>query len=264
MPEALLAACRCPHVCAGCPDDEYPPEIGGAGGDVHVRGADGRGLRVIPGGKNLSRRGHARRKLGILLAIVAVLAVGLAVLWRPILVGLGGLLTIEDAPVHADYLYVLTGDVNRRPFHAAKLYHAGMAPRVLIADGWDSPAKGMGQEAEPTDVNVLIMRGLGVPDSAITVIPFPGGVTSTRDEGRALRAHLEQNPAERVIVVTTAHHTRRARWTLRRELRGLPVELRMAAAPQERFDASNWWQNEEGFVDYINEYLRLLHTWLRG
>lgn len=228
-----------------------------------MRAAGGRGLRVIARSKNLSRRGHALRKLGIVLAVFGVLAASVALLWQPILVRLGGLLTVDDAPAHADYLYVLTGDVNRRPFHAAKLYHAGLAPRVLIADGWDSPAKGMGQEAEPTDVNVLIMRGLGVPDSAIIVIPFAGGVTSTQDEGRALRAYLEQHPARRVIVVTTAHHTRRARWTLRRELDSLQVDLRMAAAPDERLDASRWWESEAGFVDYVNEYLRLLHTALR-
>jgi uncharacterized SAM-binding protein YcdF (DUF218 family) len=122
----------------------------------------------------------------------------------------------------------------------------------------------MGHEANPSDVNVQILQGLGVPDSAITAIPFAGGVTSTQDEGRALKAYLEQHPARRIIVVTTVHHTRRARWTLQRELAGIKVDLQMAPAPDERFNASNWWQSEEGFVNYVNEYLRLLHTWMRG
>jgi hypothetical protein len=37
----------------------------------------------------------------------------------------------------------------------------------------------------------------------------------------------------------------------------------MAAAPDPRFDASNWWQSEEGFVAYLTEALKFVHTLLR-
>jgi uncharacterized SAM-binding protein YcdF (DUF218 family) len=93
---------------------------------------------------------------------------------------------------------------------------------------------------------------------------MPGGVTSTQDEGRVLRDYLREQPAQRVIVVTSAFHTRRARWTLRRELRGVEADLRMAAAEDDRFDASNWWTREAGFLAYVSEMLKFVHTLLRG
>ncbi|CAN5879460.1 hypothetical protein BH23GEM5_BH23GEM5_27650 [soil metagenome] len=109
-----------------------------------------------------------------------------------------------------------------------------------------------------------ILQQEGVPDSAITMLDMPGGVTSTQDEGRVLRDSLQKHPAQRVIVVTSAYHTRRARWTLRRELSGLQVDLWMAAGADDRFDESNWWTREAGFLAYVSETLKFLHTLLRG
>ena len=67
-----------------------------------------------------------------------------------------------------------------------------------------------------------------------------------------------------MVAVTSAWHTRRARWTLRRELDGVRVDLRMAAAPDDRFDDSNWWTREAGFLAYVTEMLKFMHTLLRG
>jgi uncharacterized SAM-binding protein YcdF (DUF218 family) len=128
----------------------------------------------------------------------------------------------------------------------------------------DRPASERGFYPNDADVAVRILQHQGVPDSAIIMLRIPGGVTSTQDEGRVLRDYLQTHPAQRVIVVTSAYHTRRARWTLRRELRGVEADLRMAAAEDDRFDASNWWTREAGFLAYVSEMLKFVHTLLRG
>jgi len=211
-----------------------------------------------------SGRRRGLRWLGA--ACVLLLLVGLAAyaFHRPLLRGFASALTVDDAVAPADFLYVLGGDVNTRPFHAADRFRRGFAPRVVVPRTQDRPASERGFYPNDADVAVRILQQEGVPDSAITMLDMPGGVTSTQDEGRVLRDYLREQPAQRVIVVTSAFHTRRARWTLRRELEGLPVDLRMAAAADDRFDASNWWTREAGFLAYVSEMLKFVHTLLRG
>jgi uncharacterized SAM-binding protein YcdF (DUF218 family) len=211
-----------------------------------------------------SRQHRGLRWLGAI--CVALLLVGLAAytFHRPLLRGFANALTVDDAVAPADFLYVLGGDVNTRPFHSAELFRRGFAPRVVVPRTEDRPASERGFYPNDADVAVRILQQEGVPDSAITMLRMPDGVTSTQDEGRVLRDYLRAHPARRVIVVTSAYHTRRARWTLRRELDGTEVDLRMAAAPDDRFDASNWWKREAGFLAYVSEMLKFLHTLLRG
>lgn len=183
---------------------------------------------------------------------------------EPLLRGFARTLTVDDAAGPADFVYLLGGDVNTRPFHAARLVRRGIAPRVVIPRPEDRSAVERRFYPNDAEVAVRILRAEGVPDSAIQVLRIPGGVTSTQDEGRLLRRYLQAHPARRVVVVTSAWHTRRARWTLRRELGGVPVDLRMAAAPDDRFDESNWWRREAGFLAYVTELLKFAHTLLRG
>ena len=68
-----------------------------------------------------------------------------------------------------------------------------------------------------------------------------------------------RQPARRVIVVTADYHTGRARRTLRQELRGLRVELCMAAAPDDRgITPHNWWERKEGILRYTTELVKQL------
>ena len=201
-------------------------------------------------------RGHrCLRIFGAICLVLLLLGVTAYAFRRPLLTGFANALTVDDDLARAEFIYLLGGDAHIRPVHAARLFRQELAPRVVIT--------GAGEQPDSSHPVVQLLRMEGVPVSAVTTLPLPIGDTSTQDEGRALRQYLEENPAERIIVVTSPYHTRRARWTLRRELKGVPVELRMSAAPDPRFDASNWWQNEEGFVAYFTEALKFVHTLLR-
>ena len=140
----------------------------------------------------MSRR--RRWLLGSAAALLLLVAAGY-VLHRPILRGIAHGLTVNDAAGPADFLYVLGGDVNTRPFHAASLYHQGIAPRLVVPRPEDRAASERGFYPNDADVVVRILRQQGVPDSAITMLRIPGGVTSTRDEGRVLRDYLRRHPA---------------------------------------------------------------------
>lgn len=203
----------------------------------------------------------ALRRWSVPLA-VAILALLLFALHVPILVGVARVVEVHEPPLRSDLIFLLGGDARMagRAQHAAALYHRGFAPRVVVARSEDPPAALLGLYPNDTDVNVGILREAEVPDSAILMITAPGGAASTVDEGRLLRWYLRRHPAERVLLVTTEYHTRRARWAIRRGLDGLPVEIRVSGARDSRFYAGNWWRSEEGLLAYFAEYVKWAHN----
>lgn len=176
----------------------------------------------------------------------------------------GKFIVIDQQLVPADYIFVLNGRIAVRGAYGAHVYNQQFAEHVLIAE---SAAWGSKPGALPAPVSELIVRkmvGLGVPRAAVQTLAVEGGVRSTRDEARALRNFLSKSPAERVIVVTSDYHTRRARLILRQELRGLDVRIYMASAPDNRgFAPTNWWQSGEGIRQYGSEYIKIVWALLR-
>jgi uncharacterized SAM-binding protein YcdF (DUF218 family) len=197
------------------------------------------------------RRRGARAAAGLALGLAA--AAALLFLCRlPILVGAARLLTLDDPEIPADYLVVLGGGLETRPFTAAELYRRGLAPAALLFEHAQDPAA-EGPGADELHRRVLTLGG--VPPRA--VLTLPGPVASTEDEARALRRFLGARPAGRVTLVTSPEHGRRAKWIFRRTLSGLPVEIYVANAPHPLFDESNWWRSDQGVLAYLHEYLKL-------
>lgn len=197
---------------------------------------------------------------------VAVLLAVAAALWLArgsILAAAGRFLVDADSDRRADLILLLNGDLDTRPAAAAELWKQGLAPRIAIARSESSRAVQMGLAPNVTDLGIEMLLRDGVPRSAIEEIPFPGGVTSTHDEARALRTWLREHPAQSIVVVTNAIHTRRARWIFSRELRGAGVRLAFHAVPDRRYRVERWWDNEHGFLGVYNEYLKLVYYYLR-
>lgn len=203
-----------------------------------------------------------RHTLRNILAIVAVLLllVILAFAFRSqILTGIAETLIVSDKLQPSDVIVLLNSEVNTRPFRASQLVQQGLAPVIVIARSENTPTVDLGLVPNDTDISVEVMEKLGVPAEKIVVLPFPGGVTSTFDEASAVRQYVEAHQAYRIILVTSAFHTRRARWIFEKELAGLPVRLEMAAVPYAGFDQTNWWKNESGLISLNNEYIKLFY-----
>ncbi|MCB0168668.1 MAG: YdcF family protein [Anaerolineae bacterium] len=169
---------------------------------------------------------------------------------------LARVLIVDDALQPAEMIYILNGEVNTRPFHAARLFEAGLAPQIVIPREEMGPASEIGLYPNGTDVSNEVLVNLGVPQDRITIIEVEGGVTSTRDEAQVLLDYVKKHDIQNVIVVTSAFHTRRSRWIFRKILAGTNVHIQMSAAPQWKFDETNWWRNENGLLMLANEYLK--------
>lgn len=189
---------------------------------------------------------------------VGILALlGVAVLFLPAgLRAYAGWFRVDD-PAPADAIVLLLGGESNRPERAAELFREGIAPVILLGD---SGRFGKSQRSE-TGETVRILIAEGVPAEAIRVLP-PPVVTSTFMEARAVRNYAVEHSLKRIVVVTTTFHTRRARWIFRRTLKGLPIDVRAAAARHPQFDESDWFHTDEGLVTYLDESIKTIYYWI--
>lgn len=197
------------------------------------------------------------------LAALALILVGAYAARRPLLIGAGRLLTVRDPLRGADAIVLLSGDLETRPQEAARLYRQGLARRVVLARQKETPSVQLGIWPGYTQGNVMVLHRLGVPASAVLVLPFPGGTTSTYDEARAVREWAYSAQPRRLIIVTNTFHTRRAHWLFSRQLKGLRVQLIMDPVTDWEYNERNWWQFERGLLDYVEEYPKFIHEWVR-
>jgi len=127
--------------------------------------------------------------------IVAVAALPQA----PAIVVLGGAIKPPDRRQPLPML----GDSSDRVWHAARLYHAGKAPLLLLSGGSD-PAVNNLSEARAMQ---WFLRDLGVPSQALLL---EEDSRTTQENAAFSAAILKRRGIDRVLLVTSALHMRRA------------------------------------------------------
>ncbi len=169
------------------------------------------------------------------------------------------LVSVDKPTPGADAIALLVGDALDRPRQAAALFKQGVAQEVWFVETGDSPlvTKGL----LPTDRQVYEMRLIaeGVPPNHIRWLRLSPPASSTLEEVRALRTHLEKrSPTGRLVVVTSWSHTGRARWTFNKVFQGTTHQIQLVAAEEET-GPTNWWKSESGFTQVYLEYLKWLY-----
>ena len=190
--------------------------------------------------------------------LVTLLALG-AVAWvehRPLLQSVADVWIVSDPIAPADAVAIFGGGLNDRPFAAATYYRQGLVTRVLISNVRTGPAENLG--AIPTQVEATrgILLKLGVPDSVIET--FGSELLNTHEEALALRVWAEHTGARSIIVPTEIFSARRVRWVLNRIFRN-DVMIRVSALDAPTFRRDDWWQHDDGIVNFQNEVLKYLY-----
>jgi len=202
-----------------------------------------------------------RIKIGLItLAVCALLLAG-AWVWRaPLLRGAAHGWIVADAPLQADAIVILGGGLDTRPAEAARLYHRGLAPRILVMQPDPTEVEKLGLIIDHAALTRRLLEVDQVPAEA--VILLEPTVTSTFEEARLLAAWAQQNHAHRFLVPTELFHTRRQRWVLRRQLQPVGADAQMIAINHKKYTADNWWQTEEGLIDFENEMVKFaMYLW---
>ena len=160
-----------------------------------------------------------------------------------------GSFLVIDAPRRSDVILVLAGETNHRPERALQLEAQGFGQRILL----DVPTNS--KIYEFTQIQLAQNYIHDLPEGAtLSVCPIDG--LSTRDETKDVEKCLIKAGAERVLIVTSDFHTRRALSTLRREIPG--YEYSIAASRDEEQFGDRWWIHRQWAKTFVDEWLRLI------
>jgi hypothetical protein len=194
---------------------------------------------------------------GIIFAL-AVLGAWLWVERATLLRDAADLWIVSDAISPADAAVVLGGDLDVRPFAAAKLYQQGLVKRVLVSQVDDNyPAVAIGVVPSHTEAIRLVLLKLGVPSTSIGT--FGTANKNTRDEVVALRAWAELYRPSALNVPMDIFGARRVRWMFDRVFSGQNVRIEVPSYDPPDYSRKNWWHVDPGIVAFQNEILKYVY-----
>ncbi|MBI3862554.1 MAG: YdcF family protein [Planctomycetia bacterium] len=200
---------------------------------------------------------HGWRRIVVAAVLVALVTIWLAHV--PLLQFAGRWLNVSTqlaAPV--DDVMVLGGDLELRPLVAASIVRSGLARRVLITQVVASDEVVDGMTPPHHEIVHQVLLRSGVSADAVDLLPVIAD--STQDEARCLSEYLASHPGRRVAVVTSDYHSRRTKRVFIAACGDRAADLSFIGAPTDGFAAENWWRFEPGFVQYVDEYLKLFKS----
>ncbi len=169
---------------------------------------------------------------------------------------LGRMLVAQDAPAQAAFIVVLSGDSPARALGGWELYRQGLAPTILLTQ----PTRGAAELAlerkgirypEFTEIDRKTLLELGVPEKRILLLSERAD--STLSEARLTRAFFGNEPPQRILLVTSRYHSRRAKMTFQ-QVFGSATEILSAPTAYDDFDPDRWWQSRNGIRNLVFEY----------
>jgi hypothetical protein len=160
-----------------------------------------------------------------------------------------GKMLVVDAPQPSDVIIVLAGETDRRPARAIELLDQGYGKRVLIDVPSESRTFGF------TDSQLAEQYVHGLPEAAsVGICPIEGLSTKaeTRDEEKCLAGEA----GNRILIVTSDYHTRRALSIFRREIPGKSFSV--AAAHDDEQFGIRWWTHRQWAKTCLDEWMKVL------
>ncbi len=219
--------------------------------------------RVPAPDKSVPAPRRGRRRQLIVLTIFLLLGLALYLFRYPLLRGVAAAWVVNEAPAKSAAIVVLGGGVDTRPFAAARLFKEGYAPKILLPRVKPSPSESAGLTRNDTDIAREVLLREGIPETAIELIGHD--VASTFDETEAVRDWIKSQPggdSANILIPTETFYTRRTRWVFRRTL-GKAASPVIIAIPARKYTTDNWWQQEQGLVDFQNECIKLIYYWVK-
>ena len=198
-------------------------------------------------------RTRTRRVLRLITGCLVAVLLAAGVRWQATLAALGSFLVCSETPRAADLILVLGGDFyGPRIFTAAELALKGYAPKVLISG---PPYRGQPEEqARPEgEFAIALLARQGYRTDSIE--SFGHTARSTIEEALALRPELARRGVKRVLLVTSAHHSRRALIVFQMLCSG--IHFVSVPAPDPFYHADRWWRGESSRRLFVSEWSKI-------
>ncbi len=194
--------------------------------------------------------------------------VGILLVWTFVAPFLAERLIVARPMDHADAILVLAGSgaYLERTNKAAFLYKEGVASRVLLTNDGKIAGWSRKEQRNPRYVELAKRRlvAQGVPESAIEI--FSPEVSGTIAEAKLLGKKAAERRWKSLLIVTSAHHTRRALRTFESVFAANGVETQIGIVPalngEQTLPASYWWLTATGWQDVAGEYVKSAYYYL--
>jgi len=181
------------------------------------------------------------RKLWVALVVLLLLAA--------LLFSTSGAFLVRNDPEHADLIVVLAGETDRRPARGLEFLHQGYAPKMML----DVPAGEKIFDQQTTDIAQKFVHGLPEHDQ-VSICPILG--LSTKAEAQDVKNCIAEISSNRILLVTSDYHTRRALSTFRHELPG--HQFSVGAAEDVKQFGRQWWKHRQWAKMNFDEWLKLV------
>lgn len=189
----------------------------------------------------------------------------LVVLW-PLLAWLcADLLIVESEIVSADAIVVFSGSSTyiERSDWAAKLYREGRAPVIVLTDDKLSSGWNRTEERNPFfyELATKELQKRGVQAERIQVVTEPA--LGTYYESLNICEYATAHKFKKLLIVTSAYHSRRAFWSMRRACERSQIEIGVSApAPGWQTPSPwTWWMRRWGWRMVAGEYPKMAYYW---
>ena len=205
-----------------------------------------------------------------LAVVLLVLGVGFYFFHGALLAPLGRYLVTADPLEKSDLIVVLAGAPYLTAPEAARLYHEGWAPAILLTN----QPRPRGQEElirlgvpvhDGQEITRSLLSALRVPPEAVRTLPDRSD--GTIEELRAVRRFLAGHSARTLILVTPKVQSTRVRRICVAEL-GPDVQCGSRPAAGDPYDPGRWWSSRRDGAEVVSEYVALAcglgRTWWSG
>jgi uncharacterized SAM-binding protein YcdF (DUF218 family) len=175
--------------------------------------------------------------------------------YKDILRGYADFLIVNSASKGADAILVLGGNNETRVIKAVQLYKNRYSSKIYLTQ--PKPEQSI-YKFIPSEEEIAkqILKHYSVPFE--TIKSSKGGATSTIDEVYDFANFLKKESLKRVIVVTDSYHTRRSQYAFRKILisENIDTEIEFSPSYSEKYTIQNWWESEQGLLDFIPEFFK--------
>lgn len=103
------------------------------------------------------------------------------------------------------------------------------------------------------------LRRKGVPAENIHVVP--NEIWGTYHESLVFRDFVTTHKLQRVLIVTSAYHSRRTLWSMQRAFEGIGIEIGIDGPPPglQTPSPAAWWLRRSGWRYVAGEYVKLVY-----
>jgi uncharacterized SAM-binding protein YcdF (DUF218 family) len=214
-----------------------------------------------------SARAKGIARLKWVFFVLALLYVLVSAYHGVILTSMGRYLVVERPPEKSDLIVCLRGGNVERALSAADAYHNNLAPEVFVTretipDGYEILKQRGASYPESRELMILMLKGLGVPESAILSSDTPS--ENTVMEAALVRDLAREKNYRSLILVTSPNRSREAWLVFRKAMEGEDVRIAVIPSPYSGYNPERWWKNPKQIGEVVLEYQKLVYYFFKG